>query len=100
MTSEDWREHSRQRSIRRDLMVRKLQGSFGFALAAGLALLLLPRPAHAQVVVKVNDNVNFRFGLQFQGWADWTQDANSEGYSENMFIRRIRFIMLATVAPG
>ena len=81
-------------------MVRSLRRPFGFLLTVGLALFLSPSPADAQVVVKVNDTVNFRFGLQFQGWADWTQDANSEGYSENMFIRRIRFIMLATVAPG
>ncbi|HEY6929429.1 MAG TPA: hypothetical protein VJA66_07125 [Thermoanaerobaculia bacterium] len=70
------------------------------AVIGALLLLLAPLAANAQVVVKVNDNVNFRFGLQFQGWADWTQDANSEGYSQNMFLRRIRFIMAATVAPG
>jgi hypothetical protein len=70
----------------------------------GLAILgilvLTPAAATAQVVVKVNDVVNFRFGLQLQTWADWTQDANSEGYSQNLFIRRIRMQMLATVAPG
>ncbi|HEY6929883.1 MAG TPA: hypothetical protein VJA66_09435, partial [Thermoanaerobaculia bacterium] len=63
-------------------------------------LLLAPAAANAQVIVKVNDTVNFRFGLQLQAWADWTQDANSEGYSQNLFIRRIRMQMLATVAPG
>ena len=69
-------------------------------LAIGVLLLIFPAAANAQVIVKVNDNVNFRFGLQLQTWADWTQDANSEGYSQNLFIRRIRFQMLATVAPG
>ena len=72
----------------------------GLAVIGALLLLLAPLAANAQVIVKVNDNVNFRFGLQLQGWADWTQDPNSEGYSQNMFIRRIRAQMLATVAPG
>lgn len=79
-------------------MLRKLRGSFGFAVAAGLALFLLPGTARAQVMVKVNDNVGFRFGLQFQGWADWTEDANSEAYSQNLLVRRIRFIMDAHLA--
>jgi hypothetical protein len=79
-------------------MLPRLTRPFGFALAVGLALLLLPDTARAQVIVKVNDNVNFRFGLQFQGWADWTQDANSQAYSQNLLIRRIRFIMDAHVA--
>src|SRR5215472_6943442 len=57
-------------------------------------------PATGQVVVKVNDVVNFRFGALLQGWGDWTQDANSGGYSQNFFLRRVRFILLANVAPG
>jgi hypothetical protein len=70
------------------------------AVIGALLLLLAPLAANAQVIVKVNDNVNFRFGLQLQGWADWTEDPNSEGYSQNMFLRRIRAQILATVAPG
>jgi hypothetical protein len=72
----------------------------GLAVIGALLLLLAPLAAQAQVVVKVNDTVNFRFGLQLQGWADWTEDPNSEGYSQNMFLRRIRAQILATVAPG
>lgn len=79
-------------------MFRRLRCPLGLALAAGLALFLLPDRAHAQVLVKVNDDVNFKFGLQLQSWADWTQDANSEAYSQNLFIRRIRFLLLANVA--
>jgi hypothetical protein len=82
-------------------MVRRFsQYPVGLAVIGALLLLLAPLAANAQVVVKVNDVVNFRFGLQLQGWADWTQDANSEAYSQNLFIRRIRMQMLATVAPG
>ena len=80
-------------------MFRRLSGHYvGLAVAGVLLLLLAPAAADAQVVVKLNDNVNFRLGLQLQGWADWTQDPNSEGYSENMFLRRIRFLLLANVA--
>src|SRR5215471_17787774 len=77
---------------------RLLRHGVGFVFLG--ILLLAPAAATAQVVVKVNDTVNFRFGLQIQDWADWLQDANSEGYSQNLFIRRIRAQMLATVAPG
>lgn len=69
-----------------------------FVLVVLVILAVAPAVASAQVTVKVNDNVNFRFGLQMQDWADWTQDANSEAYSQNLFIRRIRFIMDAHVA--
>jgi len=83
-------------------MFPRLSGRFlgTCAVIGALLLLLAPAAANAQVVVKVNDTVNFRFGLQIQSWADWTQDPNSEGYSQNLFIRRIRAQMLATVAPN
>jgi hypothetical protein len=83
------------------MMFRKLLGgSGGVGVLIVLVLLLLPALASAQVVVKVNDDVNFRLGLQLQGWADWTQDPNSSGYSQNLFIRRIRFLVLANVAKN
>jgi phosphate-selective porin O/P len=66
--------------------------------AVVLLLGLASTSAHAQVVVKVNDDVNFRLGLLLQGWADWTQDAVSEGYSQNFFLRRIRFLVTGNVA--
>jgi len=55
--------------------------------------------APAQVIVKVTDDIHFRFGLQLQTWAEWTQDPNSEGYSQNLYIRRIRAALLATIGP-
>src|SRR5712691_12185928 len=67
---------------------------------AALLVALTPAVAPGQVVVKLNDTVNFRLGMQLQNWADWNQDPNSEGYSQNFFIRRVRFILLATVAPN
>ncbi|MFN7986408.1 MAG: porin [Thermoanaerobaculia bacterium] len=65
---------------------------------AALALLLAPSAAQAQAVLKVNDDVNFRFGFQFQGWADWTQSATTGGYAQNLFIRRARLLVGGSVA--
>src|ERR1700693_3357717 len=81
-------------------MLPRLRRPFGFALAAGLALALLPDPARAQVVVKVNDTVNFRLGFQLQAWADYNQDPISEGYSQNFFLRRVRFLLAGNLAKN
>jgi hypothetical protein len=75
------------------------RGALRSAFVAVVFLILVPGLARGQVVVKVNDDVNFRLGLLLHGWADWTQDPITEGYSQNMFLRRMRFILLATVAP-
>jgi Phosphate-selective porin O and P len=82
-------------------MFRKVPGRFLRAApiaAIALALALLPAVAAAQVVVKVNDTVNFRLGFQLQTWADFTQDPISQGYSTNLFIRRVRFILAGQLA--
>lgn len=74
------------------------------ALAArllGAALVLVfvfPAAAPAQVQVKASDTVFFRLGLQLQGTADWLSDPVSEGYSQNLYLRRIRFILAGQVA--
>jgi hypothetical protein len=81
-------------------MLRRFSRCFLGLSVVGFLLLLTPSAANAQVVVKVNDTVNFRFGLQLQSWAEWLQDPNSEGYSQNLFIRRIRTQILGTFAPG
>ncbi len=56
--------------------------------------------ARGQVVVKVDEDVNFRLGVLLQGRADWTQDPVSEGYSQNFFLRRVRFGLAATLGPN
>jgi hypothetical protein len=81
-------------------MPSRITRPFGFALAAVLALILLSAPATAQVIVKVNDTVNFRLGFQLQAWADYNQDPISEGYSQNMFLRRVRLILAGNVAKN
>src|SRR5215813_792491 len=55
--------------------------------------------ARGQAIVRVNDDINFRLGTQLQTWAEWIQDPNSEGYSQNLYIRRIRAAILATIGP-
>ncbi len=70
----------------------------GVALLLTLAL-LAPSPASAQALIKVNDNVNFRLGIQLQAWGDWLQEPVSGSYAQNLYIRRIRFIVAGQLAP-
>jgi Phosphate-selective porin O and P len=69
------------------------------ALAAALAA-LAPAAARAQAILRVNDDVWIRFGLQLNGQADWTQSAATGGYAQNFFLRRDRFLVTGSVAPG
>jgi hypothetical protein len=79
-------------------MLGRSRRFIGWALATSVVLLLVPAAAHAQVVVKVSDTVNFRMGFQLQGWADYNQDQVSDGYSQNFFLRRVRFILAGNLA--
>src|SRR5690349_19781073 len=72
-------------------------GITGFLAVASCLCLL--RPARAQAVVKVSDTVNVKFGMLVQTQADWRQDAATRGYQENLFIRRVRFLVGGQVAP-
>ena len=65
-----------------------------------LMLLFHSTIAHAQVVIKVNDNVAFRLGGQAQLWADELQDPATKAYIQNLYVRRIRFLLTGTVAPN
>lgn len=75
---------------------------FVSAAAITLAILAVAVPANAQAIIKVSDNVNVRFGMLLQAWADEQQIANTtggtDGYAQNLFIRRVRFIMAGQVA--
>jgi hypothetical protein len=79
-------------------MLGRSRRFIGWALATSVVLLLVPTAAHAQVIVKVSDTVNFRMGFQLQGWADYNQDQISQGYSQNFFLRRVRFILAGNLA--
>ena len=77
------------RRVRRDRSAR----SFRFLAPIIVVFAIHHRSADAQVLIKAGDDVNFRLGLLLQGWADWTQDAVSEGYSQSFFLRRARFLI-------
>jgi hypothetical protein len=67
---------------------------------AAAAYGVVPAPAaRAQVIVRASDAVYLRFGIQLQVWGDETQDPVSGGYSQNIFFRRVRFMVAGQVAP-
>lgn len=73
------------------------------AVIGFLALLLLAGSAatsNAQVLIKVNDTVNFKLGILMQPQADWLQDAATDGYTQNLFIRRCRLLFAGQVAKN
>ncbi|MGQ0713701.1 MAG: hypothetical protein ACT4PJ_08200 [Gemmatimonadaceae bacterium] len=69
----------------------------------GLAAVLMlagGRAARAQATIRVGEDVSLRFGTLIQGWADWTQDPVSEGYAQNLFLRRVRLLVGGQIAPN
>jgi hypothetical protein len=54
--------------------------------------------AYAQATIRVGEDVSIRFGTLLQGWGDWTQDPVSEGYSQNLYLRRARLLVGGQVA--
>lgn len=66
------------------------------------AMLQQPNPATQVVtppwaVLKIADNVIFRFGAVLQPTFEALQDPNSKGYSQNFYLRRARFNVLANL---
>ena len=66
------------------------------------AMLQQPNPATQMVtppwaVLKISDNVIFRFGSVIQPTYEGLQDPNSGGYSQNFYLRRARFSVLANL---
>lgn len=70
-----------------------------YALLA-IALTTMTLPAGAQASIKVGDDVTIRFGTLLQGWGDWTQDPVSEGYAQNLYLRRARLLVGGQVAKN
>jgi hypothetical protein len=76
--------------------VSKLRFPRGMQFGIGCVLMLgfISVPLSAQVVLKASDDVTFKFGIQGQLWADWTQDSSgTQGYQQNFYLRRARIIM-------
>ncbi len=51
-------------------------------------------------VLKLADNVNFRFGAVLQPSVELLQDPNSQGYSQNYYLRRARFNIQGNLPAG
>ena len=77
-----------------------------FTRCAGVYALLaivpaaMPSAAGAQASIKVGEDVTIRFGTLLQGWGDWTQDPVSEGYAQNLYLRRARLLVGGQVAKN
>ena len=69
------------------------------ALAA-VSLTTIAGIADGQAAIKVGDQVSIRFGTLLQGWGDWTQDPVSEGYAQNLYLRRVRLLVGGQVAQN
>lgn len=73
---------------------------FACVTAVVAGLLYVPHLAGAQAAIKVNDSVSVRFGFLSQTWADFTQNVRQDSsYAQNIFQRRLRFIVGAQVGP-
>ena len=65
---------------------------------AAVGLTTLAGIAQGQATIKVGDDVSIRFGTLLQGWGDWAQDPVTEGYAQNLFLRRVRLLVGGQVA--
>jgi Phosphate-selective porin O and P len=61
--------------------------------AVAALLFCVSENASAQAVIKVDDTINFKIGFLLQPQADWTQDAATGGYQQNLFVRRARLLV-------
>src|SRR5688500_12418200 len=66
----------------------------------GITLTSSTGAAGAQATIKVGEDVSIRFGTLLQGWADWTQDPVSEGYAQNLYLRRVRLLVGGQIAKN
>jgi hypothetical protein len=72
----------------------RIRASRIHAIAFAAFAVLAPGIAHAQAVIKVNDSVSVRLGFLAQMWGDFNQNVRQDSsYAQNLFIRRLRFIM-------
>jgi hypothetical protein len=76
-----------------------IEAGFLQLIVAVGSLFCLSETASAQAMIKVSDTINVKFGMLVQTQADWTQDAATRGYQQNLFIRRVRFLVGGQVVP-
>jgi hypothetical protein len=70
-------------------LVRRTGLTVGLAAACMLAL---PCGAAAQATIKVSDDVYFRLGILLQPWVNVQQVPPSDSYTQEIFLRRSRFL--------
>lgn len=63
-------------------------------------VLVVASSAFGQMQIKVNENVNLKFGLLIQSQGDALQDATTQKYAQNVFIRRARILIGGQIAPN
>jgi hypothetical protein len=56
--------------------------------------------AFGQMQIKVNENVNLKFGLLLQTQGDATEDAVTQKYLQNVYIRRARLMLGGQITPA
>ena len=86
-----------KRSVER---VTRFTRRAGVYAVLAFALALVSPYVQAQASIKVGEDVTIRFGTLLQGWGDWTQDPVSEGYAQNLFLRRARLLVGGQVAKN
>jgi hypothetical protein len=59
----------------------------------------LTAPVRAQLTISGED-ASVKLGILGQFWGDWNQDPASGGYSQNLFIRRIRLMASGTIGDN
>jgi Phosphate-selective porin O and P len=87
----------RRTDLKEDRVRSRIRPSRFALVFVALLIALLPAIASAQALVKVNDDVFFRLGIQFQVWGDWQEVTPAGTYAQNLYLRRIRFILAGQV---
>jgi hypothetical protein len=78
-------------------VVRRTGLILGLAAAEMLAR---PGSAPAQATIKVSEDVNFRLGILLQGWVNFQELPPSDNYTQEIFLRRARFLFGGQLAKG
>jgi hypothetical protein len=76
-------------------IVRRTRLILGVA-AAGL--LAATGSASGQATIKLNEDVNFRLGILLQAWVNFQQLPRSDQYTQEIFLRRSRFLFGGQIA--
>ena len=65
---------------------------------AAAGLLAATRSASGQATIKLNEDVNFQLGILLQAWVNFQQLPRSDRYTQEIFLRRSRFLFGGQIA--